>query len=401
MIESEFQAMASEIDRIANATKFNGIHLLNGDLQGAHDGSGLKSTGAMKIHFGPGNNSAEDYYYIDIQSATIDSLFDFQYGYTGGSTHYYNTILGHDYRGINYTPPFLDEFYWTENGDFFWHDISYALRTGPPRVEGYGASIHCCIDVVNIDAFNIDSRNFEIQYDHISENWSIVNSLPGYPGATISKILNGIGETIGAAIDLNGDSNVDININFDSKLNNATYDTTVRFDIFEGWAIYRNDSQYTNAQIRAKNPLDYGEGFEIDLENSGNWEVEGVLRNNGGGETFNLYHDAPGSVSRLTEFTVSTQSLAQEMLTKIDGAIIKKDKIRAHLGAMQNRLENTVTNLNIQAENLQAAESRISDTDVATEMTEFVRSQILTQASVAMLAQANSLPRMAMQLIGG
>ncbi|MCA1987122.1 MAG: flagellin, partial [Desulfovibrio sp.] len=58
-------------------------------------------------------------------------------------------------------------------------------------------------------------------------------------------------------------------------------------------------------------------------------------------------------------------------------------------------------NLEIQAENLQAAESRISDVDVATEMTEFVRQQILTQSAVAMLPQANSLPRMAMQLIGG
>ncbi|WP_300922251.1 flagellin, partial [uncultured Desulfovibrio sp.] len=52
-------------------------------------------------------------------------------------------------------------------------------------------------------------------------------------------------------------------------------------------------------------------------------------------------------------------------------------------------------------ENLQAAESRISDVDVATEMTQFVRNQILTQSAVAMLGQANSLPQMAMQLIGG
>ena len=68
---------------------------------------------------------------------------------------------------------------------------------------------------------------------------------------------------------------------------------------------------------------------------------------------------------------------------------------------MQNRLENTITNLQIQAENLQAAESRISDVDVANEMTNFVRNQILTQSAVAMLAQANQLPQMAMQLMQG
>ena len=88
-------------------------------------------------------------------------------------------------------------------------------------------------------------------------------------------------------------------------------------------------------------------------------------------------------------------------MAAITSAIVSKDKVRAHLGAMQNRLENTITNLNTQAENLQAAESRISDVDVATEMTQFVRNQILSQSAVAMLSQANSLPQMAMKLIGG
>jgi flagellin len=185
MIESEYQAMASEITRIANQTNFNNVKLLDGSLSGDHVGSGLKSTGALKIHFGPANNSAEDYYYIEIGSATASSL--------------------------------------------------------------------------------------------------------------------GLG----------------------NQSNEAT----------AGYAI-------------------------------------------------------------------STQSAAQAALVAITNAIVSKDKIRAALGALQNRLENTVSNLTIQAENLQAAESRISDVDVATEMTNFVRNQILAQAAVSMLAQANSLPRMALNLIG-
>lgn len=59
--------------------------------------------------------------------------------------------------------------------------------------------------------------------------------------------------------------------------------------------------------------------------------------------------------------SLKTQDSAQKALERIDEAIIRKDKIRAHLGAMQNRLENTLSNPQIQAENLQAAESRISD----------------------------------------
>jgi flagellin-like hook-associated protein FlgL len=96
---------------------------------------------------------------------------------------------------------------------------------------------------------------------------------------------------------------------------------------------------------------------------------------------------------------VRTQSAAQEALDAITASIGTKDKIRADLGALQNRLENTMTNLTIQAENLQASESRISDVDVAAEMTEFTKNNVLAQAATSMLAQANSLSQLALSLI--
>ncbi|MCD4830105.1 MAG: flagellin [Candidatus Cloacimonetes bacterium] len=101
-----------------------------------------------------------------------------------------------------------------------------------------------------------------------------------------------------------------------------------------------------------------------------------------------------------SDIAVSTQHAAQMALENITTAMIRKENSRAALGAAQNRLENTITNLSVQAENLQASESRISDVDVAVEMTEFVRNQILTQAAVGMLAQANSLPQLALRLMG-
>ena len=99
--------------------------------------------------------------------------------------------------------------------------------------------------------------------------------------------------------------------------------------------------------------------------------------------------------------TISTQEAAQAALVALNSAIVSKDKIRASLGAMQNRLDNTISNIETQAENLLAAESQITDVDVATEMTEYVRQQILSQSAVAMLTQANSFPKMALQLIQG
>lgn len=100
------------------------------------------------------------------------------------------------------------------------------------------------------------------------------------------------------------------------------------------------------------------------------------------------------------DVAVSTQGAAQLALNQIKTAILRKENARTSLGATQNRLENTITNLSIQAENLQSSESRISDVDMADEMTNFVKQQVLAQAGVAMLSQANSLPQMALQLLG-
>ena len=84
----------------------------------------------------------------------------------------------------------------------------------------------------------------------------------------------------------------------------------------------------------------------------------------------------------------------------IDGALNSVSMARAHLGAMQNRLDFKIHNLNNQAENIAAAESRIRDADMAQMMTEFTKNNILFQASTAMLAQANAQPQSVLQLLG-
>ena len=90
---------------------------------------------------------------------------------------------------------------------------------------------------------------------------------------------------------------------------------------------------------------------------------------------------------------------AQTALTAVTSAITAKDNARAAFGYMMNRLESTAKVLGIQVENLATAESRISDVDVATEMSELTRNQVLAQAGVAMLAQANAMPQMALTLL--
>jgi flagellin len=96
---------------------------------------------------------------------------------------------------------------------------------------------------------------------------------------------------------------------------------------------------------------------------------------------------------------VSTQAAADAAISIIDTAISTVSSERAKLGAMQNRLEHTIANLTTAAENLQASESRIRDVDMAKEMMEFTKMNILSQAATAMLAQANQQPQMVLQLL--
>jgi flagellin-like hook-associated protein FlgL len=91
---------------------------------------------------------------------------------------------------------------------------------------------------------------------------------------------------------------------------------------------------------------------------------------------------------------------ATAAIDKIDAAIKSVSTTRADLGAIQNRFEHTINNLNVAVENLSASESRIRDTDMAQEMTNFTRTQILTQAGTAMLAQANQAPQGILKLLG-
>ena len=99
------------------------------------------------------------------------------------------------------------------------------------------------------------------------------------------------------------------------------------------------------------------------------------------------------------KLSLATQEDANAAIDKIDNAINKVSMVRGTFGAMQNRLEHKIDNLNTTNENLTAAESRIRDTNMAEEMMNFTKNQILSQASQSMLAQANQLPQSVLQLL--
>jgi len=109
---------------------------------------------------------------------------------------------------------------------------------------------------------------------------------------------------------------------------------------------------------------------------------------------------ATAAALTINALNVTTATFAQQAIASLDDAIKAISTSRANLGAVQNRLEHTIANLGVASENLQAANSRIRDVDMAQEMMTFSKYQILQQAGTAMLAQANMMPQAVLQLLG-
>jgi flagellin len=116
--------------------------------------------------------------------------------------------------------------------------------------------------------------------------------------------------------------------------------------------------------------------------------------------SYTLNSDARIDNLGIEGLSVESKDDARESLAKVDEALMKVGEMRANFGATQSRLDSTVSNLDIQYENLSAANSRIRDTDIAKETSEMASAQILQNAAVSVLAQANNFPAVAMKLIG-
>lgn len=137
------------------------------------------------------------------------------------------------------------------------------------------------------------------------------------------------------------------------------------------------------------------------LDGSGG-EVEYHVGVGGGEENiikFKLDANATAGEIGITGLSLESKDDARDLLSTVDEAMQKVGSMRANFGAIQNRLESTTSNLDVQVENLSAAKSRISDADVAHESSELASAQVLQSAAVSVLAQANQFPASALKLL--
>ncbi len=144
-------------------------------------------------------------------------------------------------------------------------------------------------------------------------------------------------------------------------------------------------------------------GGEVTFSSSGAFNVtSSIAASDSGGSLFSGIANSSNTstLSSINNVDISTVSGASDAIDAIDGALSQIDGMRGDLGAVQNRFESTIANLQSVSENLSAARSQILDADIAQETAAMTKNNILQQAGVSILAQANQLPQMALSLLG-
>lgn len=395
-IQKEIDQLASEITRIGNNTEFNTQKLVNGQFEGTFQiGANKGQNLSLKIE-------AMDAFSLklteDVKSVSAHSI-------TNGSSNTAD-VIGADIEGAQYLTEGDYSVEVTQNADGTTFDIALKNSNGDvvAKNEGYTAAA----GPVTLDTEGDGSGTdiITLSFDAAMDAGDTATLKIGASGLDLN-------ETQDAG---NTGSIVAVEASATDLLESGSYTATVKTDASSNVYFELTDS---NGKVLGTSTAS-ASSFTADT-------VETINLTSGG--TINLTIDTTGSEPAdgdFFEFTatksdyksgassaattskdavsvkgidVSSQTAADAAVTTIQNAIETVSAERSKLGAYQNRLEHTIANLGTSSENLTAAESRVRDVDMAKEMMNFSKNNILSQAAQAMLAQANQQPQGVLQLL--
>ena len=379
-LQKEIKSLKDEVDRIADSTNFNGINLLDGSLS------------ATKLDFGKT---------LAVGGATAATV-----NAATGTKSAFDVGIGKDGTTETLTVEYADE-----NGTLHKVEVEY---TSANTAAGNDKAIKDALSKSEL------SSVFDITSDG-NGKFTLTSKVTGADGAKLTGISStdktqtavkagavtaGKNETVTLT---GGAQNITTGNNF--VLNGKTYE-------FVKDANTKPTIEGATAILIGAAAADTVANLNKALESSGikatvntNDLVFETTKNGKGltlqiGDTSEDFNQMTVSVGDMhadalgiADIDISTQAGAQKAVDKIKSAINSVSSTRGDLGAIQNRLEHTINNLSVTAENMTAAESRIRDVDMANEMMAYTKNNILVQSSQAMLAQANQLPQGVLQLL--
>jgi flagellin len=440
-LQNEITQLKSEIDRIGDSTEFNTRKLLNGDLSGPTSGTvgNNVTTSAVvmtetKASVTSTNNPGDlDATGLDFSAAETDTFVidghSIDINWNDKLTAAQESLLDRDTDTTNATA--------AERAQ-----MVEALETAVnSAIADYNASNEAGATVANINIYD-DGTNFVMESGVKGEDSEITftgtaDSVAGlYLGNGATAVTNSGDNTIDVAVantavefkigDVNlktaalaaaaaGTSGDTVAADLETKVNAAitTYNTNAGLasgddGFLEAVSVDAKDGRYVIES--PSGPIEFiAEDGDSQLENMGltNAQTSAAAQgavglqigaNEGQNMAFSI-GDMRSAALGITNVNVSTAGGAESAISVVDDAIAKVSAQRSELGAVQNRLEHTIKNVDTSAENLQASESRIRDVDMAKEMMEFTKNNILQQAAQSMLAQANQAPQGVLQLL--
>ena len=374
-LQKEISSLKDEIDRIADSTNFNGINLLDGSL----------STSKLDISatFAGANNTIQ-------QNAATGAV---------------STITAAAGTAGDQT---LSIEYADADGKLHKVDVKYTGDTNANQnAENIKSAIANNSELSSIFDISGKDANITLTSKVTGEKGAKVTTVSSTDTGKVTKGAvtagkNATAQTTGLGADIAAGDKI--------TLNGKTYEfvTDANAKVSDGATAVIVGKNNGNTIENLNKALD-GTGVSV-TANAQNLVFSSTTNGKGLtlqiGDTADPFNQMTVSVGDMhadalgiADIDISTQAGAKAAVDKIKSAINSVSSTRGDLGAIQNRLEHTINNLSVSAENMTAAESRIRDVDMANEMMAYTKNNILVQSSQAMLAQANQLPQGVLQLL--
>jgi len=360
-IQKEIDSLTAELTNIGETTEFNTKNLLNG-------GAGLKTT----VNTEQVGSTDKDW--ASIQGGTADT--------TTGTVNITSATAAKagSYQLTTATGSTASETI-SINGKSITYDASAAI--GANTAANLKAVLNENADALGIkEVTDADLSGGTITIENAQEGSAY--DLDISAGSTAISAATAINQSIAGT---------------DAKITEATAGGDY---VASGNQITITSGQFKGLELKldgdAMSTTNTENDFNFDIDSNGSIQAQ-IGANEGQTMSISM-NDMRAEALGVNNIDVTSAENASNAITTINDAIQEVSSERSKLGAAQNRLEHITNNLNTSEENLTAAESRISDVDMAKEMMNFTKSQILSQAGTAMLAQANQLPQGVLQLLG-
>ncbi len=387
-LQAEVNQLKQEMNRIAETTEFNGKKLLDGSLTSAQFqvGANANQTISFGIRSAEASNLGNNA--LTSNNDTANSAIEVATSAAAGSsindvTAQTLTIVGGE-----------------------------GSQTASVTAGDSAAVIAGNINAVSVDTGVTATAETTATLSALSANGSVTFDLQGTNTTAIginATVLSDDLTNLATAInDQAGNTGIRATLSNDKasiELNQSGGDDIKVSDFLHGTAgetINLTGSEATDVTIGAAVGTDSSTvGGEISFSSASTFNVTSSVANTAG-SLFSTGADAANvsALSSIDNVDITTVDGSASAIKSIDGALMQIDNIRGELGAVQNRFESTIANLSNVSENLSAARSRILDADIAQETSAMTKNNILQQAGVSILAQANQAPQLALSLLG-